>query len=192
MDQAASDISTCSTDDCPTPTSTIMTDTMFADKKDIVVPIAAAPHVEHHLVANRSFMIRTRQKPHLYLTLEHGELKLLENITVGGGWLWYCFKNCGWYGFRNTVSGTYLGHAWWDDRHRLLANAPHHRADEYFIADRQTDGGYTLLARKDDQLLPVVISEFHMLLGQAEEANGTAWEFVDTKFINMQVLLKHL
>lgn len=146
MDQAASDISISSANNCSTPTSTIMTDAIFADEKDAVIPIAAALHVEHHPVANRSSIIRTRQKPHRYLTLDHGHLKLLESITAGGGWLWHCFKNCGWYGFRNTVSGTHLGHAWWDDRHRLHANAPHHRSDEYFIADRQTDGGYTLLA----------------------------------------------
>ncbi|KAH8128610.1 hypothetical protein FP744_10008509 [Trichoderma asperellum] len=185
MDQAASDISTCSADDCLTPTSSTMTDAMFVDEKDTAIP----PHIEYHPVANRSFMIRTRQKPHRYLTLEQGELKLLGNVETGGGWLWYCFKNCGWYGFLNTVSGTHLGH----DKDRIVAKAPHHRGNEFFIVDRQTDGGYTLLARKHDQLLPVVIAESHdMLLGQAEKANGMAWEFVDTKFISMQVYLKHL
>ncbi|KAL7927934.1 hypothetical protein ACQKWADRAFT_278275 [Trichoderma austrokoningii] len=192
MDEAAS---TISIEDCPTPTfsSTFMTDAMFADEKDPMIPITADPDVEHHPAADRTFMIRTKHQPYRYLSLENGELRLLDSVATGGGWLWYCSKNCGWYAFRNTVSGTYLGHAWWDDRHRLLAKAPHHQADEYFIADRQTDGGYTLLALNDNKLLPVVISGGHdMLLRQAEEPIGTAWEFVDTKFISMDVQLKRL
>lgn len=193
MDQIASDISTIAADDCPTPTSTIMTNAIFADEKDAMIPVTEAPHVEHHPAADRTFMIRTKQQPHRHLSLENGELKLLESVEAGGGWLWHCFKNCGWFGFRNTVSGTYLGHAWWDDQHRLLAKAPHHQADEYFIADRQTDGGYTLLALNDNKLLPVATAGVHdMLLRQAEEPIGTAWEFVDTNFISMQVQLKRL
>jgi hypothetical protein len=160
---------------------------MHADEK---ILIEVAPHVEHCPAANRSCMIRTRQKPHRYLILEDGVLELSENLQVGGGWLWHCCKDRGWYGFRNTASGTYLGHEWCSGIRKLLAEVSHHLTDEHFMVDRQIDGGYTLLAREGDNLLPVMNSELEkLLLGQVEEENVMAWEFIDVKFVRLDIEL---
>jgi hypothetical protein len=57
-------------------------------------------------IENKTLMIRTRKEPHLYLSLCYGDLKL--QLSPGSGSFWLCVKRGGWYGFRNTVSGTYL------------------------------------------------------------------------------------
>lgn len=192
MGQADFEFSTSSTDDCPTPTSSTTADAIFTDENDADTLFGTFSNKEHHPIANKPCMIRTKQKTHRYLILEDGKLRLVESDEIRGGWLWHCLKNRGWYGFRNTASGTYLGHNggndWCSTKTKLLANASHHKTDEHFMPDRQIDGGYTLLARKDDQLLPVIISESDkLLLGSAEETNGTAWEFIDTKFISTYI-----
>ncbi|PON27304.1 hypothetical protein TGAM01_v203685 [Trichoderma gamsii] len=192
MGQPDFEFSTSSTDGCPTPTSSTRADATFTNEKDADSLFSTCSHMEHHPIANRPCMIRTKQAPHRYLILVDGKLRLVGSDEIRGGWLWHCLKNRGWYGFRNTASGTYLGHDgcndWCSSKAKLLANASHHKIDEHFMPDRQINGGYTLLARKGDRLLPVVLSESDSLkLGPAEEKNGTAWEFIDTKFISTYI-----
>ncbi|KAL6908748.1 hypothetical protein GGI43DRAFT_393534 [Trichoderma evansii] len=166
-----------------------MTDAMFPDEKDAVASTAATPHMEYHPVANNSFMIRTRQNPHLYLTLENDELKVQDTLPPGGGWLWNCVKNCGWYGVRNTASGTYLGH---DRKGNIVAKAPHHKDNEYFIVDRQSEGGYALLAWHGNQLIEVVLLEgVYGLFERVERTDvAAAWDFIDVKFVSVPVRVK--
>ncbi|KAM0260264.1 hypothetical protein ACHAQJ_002828 [Trichoderma viride] len=133
-----------------------MTDTATFKKNDGMISIATAPHAEYHPTEGKSYMIRTRQEPQRFLTLESGQLKALDRLPVGGGWLWKCGKKSGWYSFLNTVSGTYLGHNGEGD---IVADAPHHKAWEYFTVDRHADGGYVLSTWHDDELLQVGIGK---------------------------------
>ncbi|KAM0246072.1 hypothetical protein ACHAQJ_010369 [Trichoderma viride] len=87
--------------------------------------------VEHHPIAGKTFIIRTRQEPHRILTLTNGALEFLSRPFPSSGIFWQCVTTEGWYGFKNTVSGTYLGH---DSKGKIFAKVSHHRAHEYFTA----------------------------------------------------------
>lgn len=114
----------------------------------------------------------------------------MDTLPPGAGWLWNCVKKCGWYGFRNTASGTYLGR---DNEGNIVANAPHHIHWEYFIVDRQSEGGYALLTWHDDQLIDVVLLEgVYSLQERVEKTDvAVAWDFIDVKLVNVPVPSKY-
>lgn len=138
---------------------------------------------EHHPKANKHFMIRERQAPHRIVTLSHGRVKLIDKPSIGGGWLWLCVKNGGWYGFVNTVSNTYLGHTNEGD---IIASALQHLSHESFVVDRHEDGGYVLfMTRWGEDLRPLAISQDgDALVEERAESAGTAWDFVEDSQIN--------
>ncbi|KAL7909533.1 hypothetical protein GGI35DRAFT_479798 [Trichoderma velutinum] len=151
--------------------------------KDDDSSILTIQSVEHHPKAGKQFMIRERQEPHRIIALLFGDLILHDGQSPATGWLWKCVKKSGWYGFRNVVSGSYLGH---NGQSKIQAVMPHHKSHEYFMAERHEDGGYVLLTRHGEELWQVVISKDGKSLVEkkAEEGTGTAWDFVEASQVH--------
>ncbi|KAL7941340.1 hypothetical protein V8C42DRAFT_360954 [Trichoderma barbatum] len=129
--------------------------------------------IEYHPIEGRSFMIRSILG--LILTLVGGELKFLEKPIPGGGAIWHCHKKNNWFGFCNSVSGTYLGH---NGKGKIVATKSKHETDGYFVPIRQKSGGYVLYASHGEELLQVAISEDGKSLVE-QPKGGTAWDFID-------------
>jgi hypothetical protein len=93
---------------------------------------------------DRTYMIRNRASDWV-LAREHGRLVLKGIADLATcGWHWTCVeKNNGWFGFRETSSGAYLGR---DGRGGFIASATRHEGWEYFDVRRHPDGGYQLLS----------------------------------------------
>ncbi|RYP33100.1 hypothetical protein DL767_004885 [Monosporascus sp. MG133] len=120
-----------------------------------------------------TFAIRERATGRA-ITLIDGKLRLKDWDYAGDrGAHWVCEGNDGWLGFRNPVSGTYIGH---DDRGGFWAKATAHKQWEYFCATRHPAGGYLLLKRRGDALWKMDVatdgSKFYETAGE-----GTVWEF---------------
>lgn len=149
-------------------------------------------------IADRPLMIRTKEDPHLYLSLCYGYVKLLPKPIPSGGSFWYCVKKGGWYGFRNTVSGTFLGHN--ADGDSICATQGFHSADEYFTVEKDVNGGYIMnvFNSNGSRLIPVSISEDRKSLKSLipaftskdrnslksliqRQERGSAWEFIESK-----------
>ncbi|KAK1248637.1 hypothetical protein MKX08_006857 [Trichoderma sp. CBMAI-0020] len=146
------------------------------------------------------FLIRTRQEPHLYLSLSYGKLEILPLPT--GGSYWECVKKDGWFGLRNTVSGGFISH---DNKGRICVKDQYLTSHEYFTDCRHPDGGYILKQLKtptneleesilkeqgplgcilkhfmgrSNELMEVSISKDEESLVHQREG-GTAWDFID-------------
>ncbi|KAL6811025.1 hypothetical protein GGI42DRAFT_206089 [Trichoderma sp. SZMC 28013] len=173
----ASIITTSSADDCHTPTPSTMSEPIHI--KDDGSSILTIQSVEHHPKAGKQFMIREKQKPHRIITLSFGDLVLMDEQSAAQGWLWQCVKKSGWYGFRNVVSGSYLGYH--GQNKKIQACMPHHKSHEYFMTERHEDGGYVLLTIHGEELWQVDISKDGKSLVEkkAEEGGGVAWDFVE-------------
>lgn len=80
------------------------------------------------------------------ITMTGGEVMLQSPAEArpGGGWSWVCVEKGNWLGFRNHVSGTFLGH---DGKSGLHAKVTHHKSHEFFCVRHQRDGGYLLLIK---------------------------------------------
>lgn len=143
-----------------------------------VSPVQA---LENRPIENVLLLIRTRKVPHFYLTLCNGEVELLSKPGPSGGSFWYCVRNGGWYGFRNTVSGTYLG---LNSSMSICARQRQQSPNEYFTAERGVNGGYILHVFKPSSghLLPVSASEENKCLGPRNE-EGTAWDLIESKYL---------
>lgn len=137
--------------------------------------------LENPPIKNKPLLIRTRKEPNLYLTLCDGELLLIPNPR--GGSFWYCVRKAGWYGFRNTVSGTYLG----SDASSSIC-ARQHSFSEFFTAERDVDGGYILniFRSSDNNLMPLFVSNDNKHLFPRNEG-GMAWDFITPKYLQSSV-----
>lgn len=80
------------------------------------------------------------------ITITEGEVVLQSpaDAQPGGGWYWVCVEKGNWLGFRNHVSGRFLGH---DGKSGLHAKVTHHKAHEYFCVRHHPHGGYVLLVK---------------------------------------------
>lgn len=89
-------------------------------------------------------MIRNRASDQI-LARENGNLVLKGIAELAPcGWRWTCVEHPeGWFGFRETSSGTYLGR---DNQGGFRARATEHKGREQFDARRHPDGGYQLLS----------------------------------------------
>ncbi|KAM0466155.1 hypothetical protein ACHAPV_001109 [Trichoderma viride] len=135
-------------------------------------------------IENRSLMIRTRKEPHLYLSLRYGELRLL--LKPASGSFWYCFRKGGWYIFRNSVSGTYLGRGTANtaSANTLCAGQGPLSPSKYFTVDRDVNGGCILnvFNPSTDDLLGVSVSEDRKSSSTSEPA-GEAWDLIEIKYV---------
>lgn len=178
-----------SADNPRTPSTTTMSESMPLRDKDKDEHASAVLTIENLPIPGKSLMIRTRKEPHLILTLCSGELKFLRKPIPGGGCFWQCVKKDGWLGFRNTVSGTYLGH---DGQGKLYAKQSHHEPFEHFTMERDVDGGYILqqLMGPNNELVQVCLNEDGKSLMQQKEG-GTAWDFIDVQYVCYSVALTY-
>lgn len=130
-------------------------------------------------IENRHLMIRTREEPHLYLGLYYGDLKLSLRPEPGSDW--YCERKGGWYGFCNTISGTYLGHGAANTAFAgtICAAQRFLSPSGYFTVDRNATGGCILhiFSPNTNDLLQVSVSEDKQFL-LPRNRGGMAWEFV--------------
>ena len=126
---------------------------------------------------SQTFLLRSPSTGHL-LTLRDGQI-ILASPGGRGSIHWACVENKGWLGFRNTVSGRYLGH----DKHgKLHCAAERQQGWENFCARITPEGGYILLMTHFERLWHVGIKsergvERLAKLGDGV-VNGMVWEFV--------------
>ncbi|KAH7141356.1 hypothetical protein B0J13DRAFT_57589 [Dactylonectria estremocensis] len=157
-------MSTASTadDGCITPTHTNITEGGY---DTLVTEAVPGP--------DEIFIIRHRQSG-MAITLADGQLQLCEGLNPPGGFHWRCVEKEGWLGFRNCVSGTYIGH---DERKRFVARVSHHKPHEYFcVRPHPKKGGYELLMRHGNELWRMDVSKDGKALVESKQ-EGATWDF---------------
>ncbi|KAE9985025.1 hypothetical protein BLS_000052 [Venturia inaequalis] len=78
------------------------------------------------------------------LTLLDGQV-VLEKPGGRGHIKWDCVENGGWLGFKNPISGKYLG----EDKGELVCVVGYHKSPQHFVTRPVPNGGYLLLMRQD-------------------------------------------
>ncbi|CAG8976591.1 hypothetical protein HYALB_00002104 [Hymenoscyphus albidus] len=151
--------------------------------------ISGYPHISHsHDIPwpGSAYVIRSCLERRV-LTLAHGCLELKDQPVHAGGWKWECVEKDGWLGFRNTVSGTYLGH---DGAGTFRATALRHAAWEYLGMRKCPEGGYLLLTVHGWKLRKMDTAKGSNTLVETEmirsrsgidgiiREGGSLWEFV--------------
>lgn len=111
------------------------------------------------------------------LTLLDGKITLTE-LGSRGSIHWVCMETKGWFGFRNTVSGKFLGH----DRQGLLCcSAERHQGWEKFCSRMRPEGGCVLLMTEWDKLWHVGFKKVQGVEKLAKigdgASDGLVWEF---------------
>jgi hypothetical protein len=124
-----------------------------------------------------TFIIRCVSSGHV-ITLLDGQIQLTQ--PGGRGSIhWACTETKGWLGFRNTVSGKFLGH---DVKGRLCCLAERHQGWEYFCVRMRPEGGCVLLMTHYERLWHVGIKEEQGVEKLAKigdgGSDGIVWEFV--------------
>jgi hypothetical protein len=177
-------------------------------------------HMEFQPRDNGPLLIRTRQKPHLFLSVCYGVMRLLP--TPAGGSYWRCVKKQGWFGLRSTVSGRYISR---DEKGQIAVSGRRVGYFECFTDCRDPNGGYILkqLERPSSELKEMIISSMKLgffsnntehlanLLDQCmrhshelmevsisedgkslvhQKTGGTAWDFIETKYMRQSTWLQ--
>ncbi|CAJ2503820.1 Uu.00g112140.m01.CDS01 [Anthostomella pinea] len=141
---------------------------------------AAFPPVITVPCAGWTFLIR-HQVSGLVITLREGILTL-EHETRSKGWggcHWACVENDGWFGFRNIVSGTYIGH---NGKGEFIADAKHHGGHEFFVTKPHPEGGYWLLTLHNWKCMNMAIMAEQTPSKLVVSADrGAAWEFLSVE-----------
>jgi hypothetical protein len=123
---------------------------------------------------NETFLIRHRESFRT-ITLIDGQLRLCDDLTLQGGFHWRCEEKDGWLGFRNCVSGTYMGY---DDKKKFIARVTHHRDHEYFcVRPHARRGGYELLTRHGQKLWRMGVADDGKTLVEITQGEGATWDF---------------
>lgn len=111
------------------------------------------------------------------ITITEGEVTLQSptDARPGGGWYWVCVEKGNWLGFRNHVSGNYLGH---NGKSGLHAQATHHKAWEFFCVRHHPRGGYLLLVKhpRTEELRQIGYAADRKTLVDKEK-DGARWMF---------------
>ncbi|KAI0397966.1 hypothetical protein F5Y17DRAFT_256072 [Xylariaceae sp. FL0594] len=116
------------------------------------------------------------------ITLVDGHLTLLRNPEPGLGWHWHCEEQRGgWTGFRQGVSGNYLGH---DNRGGFTVVASKMKGWECFALRPRQEGGYNLLLPDRSSLKGMGISGVNdpwpKLVLVTDMKDAAKWEFIKT------------
>lgn len=160
-------------EEIPTPSHTI------ASSSPGRTPVEACPW------KGDTFIIRDPES-HCAMALRDGVLGLYPEDEYGNGMYrygrdsyWHCVENeKGWLGFRNAVSGTYIGHNNKRENWKLGATAVGHREWEWFCTRQHPDGGHVLLIKHNDGLKTTAVGghrKRELVVGQGR---GTSWEFI--------------
>lgn len=121
-----------------------------------------------------TFIIRSVLSGHV-LTLCDGQV-VMASPGTRGSIHWECMDFKGWLGFRNTVSGRFLGH---DANGKLRCVADRPQEWEKFCVRMTPEGGYVLLMTHWERLWQVgfTLERGVQKLAKIGEA-GIVWEFV--------------
>jgi hypothetical protein len=113
------------------------------------------------------------------MTLLDGQI-VLAPLGGRGSIHWECVENKGWLGFRNLVTGKFLGHN--GKRGGLCCSAGHYQDWEKFCVRKRPEGGYIMLMTHWGDLWPVgmkVEQEVETLAKIENRASdGVVWEFI--------------
>jgi len=124
-----------------------------------------------------TFIIRSASSGQV-ITLLDGQI-VLASPGSRGSIHWTCVEAKGWLGFRNVVSGGFLGH---DKDGRLCCTAKRHQGWENFCVRMRPEGGFILLMTHFDQLrgVGIKVEKGVEKLAKVEKkgSNGVVWEFV--------------
>ena len=123
-----------------------------------------------------TFIIRSVSTGHV-LTLLDGQV-VLKKPGSRGSIYWACVETKGWLGFRNTVSGRFLGH---EAKGRLCCLAERHQKWEYFCVRMRPEGGCVLLMTHYERLwhVGIKVEEGEAKLAKIGDGGtgGIVWEF---------------
>lgn len=160
-------------------TASTPSETVAADLLNDHDPLGGAGGPCPHLVPwpGSTFIIRSVSSGNVIALLD-GQIVL---VPPGGrGSIhWACEESKGWLGFRNTVSGKWLGH---DAKGRLCCSAERHQGWEYFCNRARAEGGCVLLMMHWGSLWHVGVKveqgvEKLAKIGDGG-SGGIAWDFV--------------
>ncbi|KAK5637367.1 hypothetical protein RRF57_013079 [Xylaria bambusicola] len=132
--------------------------------------------IESVPVPGKTYMIRDFDTDRaIIMKEEHLSLKPVSGTT--GRWHKHCVERAGgWLGFREAVSGNYLGR---DGKGGFQAKFKHFIGWESFCLRPLEEGGYHLLALDDSSLQRMgVASDGDKLIGAKTVAEATRWVFV--------------
>lgn len=115
------------------------------------------------------------------LTVLNGELTLMSHTDTRGGWQWHCEQNAnGWMGFRDAVSGRYLGH---DNRGGYVVQAKRLSDWESFVIRHRKGGGYNLCVKYGHKLKPMGTAVGDgtgmKLVDAPSPAEAAVWAFIE-------------
>jgi hypothetical protein len=174
------------TQDQPTAPSTVESATC-----DICTPSATSENTTKNLQPSespqssipwpgRTFIIRSRTNDQV-ITFLNGEI-ILDRPGGLGTFRWQCVEKNGWMGFKDPASALYLG---FDQLSWLRCAVPHHQSWEYICPRIRPDGGYVLLIRHEEELLPLGLCTIENNNGVKQKvkitnwkAEGIAWDFI--------------
>jgi hypothetical protein len=122
--------------------------------------------------SGQTYMIRERELGRV-VVISGGRLKLEDDTREREGARWECIENAGWFGFRNRVSGQYIGH---DGSGTMRATASSHREWEYLTPRRHPDGGYVLLSLFYKELWMLGVDKQGRLVRGPQ--GSTTWDFM--------------
>ncbi|KAL9094796.1 MAG: hypothetical protein Q9163_006539 [Psora crenata] len=153
-------------------------ETVAADLPDDDDPLGGAERSSFLVPCpNSTFIIRSVSSGDVIMLLD-GQI-VLTQPGVRGSTHWACVETKGWLGFRNIVSGKFLGH---DAKGRLHCSAERHQGWEYFCVRMRPEGGCVLLMTHYERLWHVGIKveqgvEKLAKIGDGG-SDGIVWEFV--------------
>ncbi|KAL9632169.1 MAG: hypothetical protein Q9164_005490 [Protoblastenia rupestris] len=165
-------------DDSTIYTATTPPETVAADLPDDRDPFGDA-EASSPLVPwpDSTFIIRSVSSGQVIMLL--GGQTVLTQPGDRGSIDWACVETKGWLGFRNTVSGKFLGH---DAKGNLCCSAERHQKWEYFCVRMRPEGGCVLLMTHFERLwhVGIKVEQGVEKLAKIEDggSNGVVWEFV--------------
>lgn len=111
------------------------------------------------------------------ITITDGNVMLQSPTEAlpGGGWYWVCVEKGNWLGFRNHVSGNFLGH---DGLWSLHAKVKRHDMSRFFCIRHHPLGGYLILAKYPwgDEIRQIRSASDGKTLVQVKK-DGAQWVF---------------
>lgn len=158
-----------------TPPETVAADIEFLDDQDpfggVNVSSASVPW------PGSSFIIRSVSTGDV-ITLLDGQI-VLARPGGRGSIHWACVETKGWLGFRNSISGRFLGH---DAQGKLCCAAGRQQGWENFCVRLRPEGGYILLMTHFERLWNIGIKVERGVEKLAKIGDpgpdGIVWEFI--------------
>lgn len=135
------------------------------------------PHASSIPWPGSTFIISCLSSEHV-ITFLGGRI-ILAPPGSHGSFRWQCVEVKGWLGFRDPVSGKFLGY---DKYRKLVCMVEKHDEWERFCVRLRPDGGYVLLMTDWEKLAPIVCQtgreDGPLEKKVAAVSDGMAWKFI--------------